>query len=70
MVEMKRLREAPISSGKPKFFKRAELGQSVDALLGRLAEADAGVEHDLLAAQCRRGRRWRASARKSVRCRP
>ena len=46
---MKRLREAPTRSGRP---KRLELGkpcQADDALFRRLAEADAGVEHDVLA---------------------
>ena len=46
---MKRLRDAPTSSGSPKDLSSASRAMAVDALLRRLAEADAGVEHDALA---------------------
>ena len=44
---MKRLREAPTSSGRPKLREFVEPRQRGHALLGRLAEADAGIEHDV-----------------------
>ena len=46
-------------------FQGAELGQHLDALFGRLAEADAGVEHNLLAADAGARPRSRASARRN-----
>ena len=46
---MKRLRDAPIRSGSPNDLSSAMPGERDDALLRRLAEADAGVEHDLVA---------------------
>ncbi len=46
---MKRLRESPIRSFRPKRLKSAQMRDGDDALFRRLAEADAGIEHDLLA---------------------
>ena len=46
---MKRLREAPTSRGSPKRLEFGKPRDADDALLGRLAEADAGIEHDFLA---------------------
>ena len=46
---MKRLREAPTRSGKPKRLELREPCQANDALLRGLAEADARIEHDVLA---------------------
>ena len=44
---MKRLREAPTSSGRPNDCEFVEPRQRHHALLRRLAEADAGIEHDI-----------------------
>ena len=46
---MKRLREAPTRSGRPKLAPGVEPGDTNQTLLRRLAEADAGIEHDPLA---------------------
>ena len=66
---MKRLREAPTSSGRPNFAERVETRDACDALLRRLAEADAGIEHDGVAANAGARRRSPASARRRHRCR-
>ena len=46
---MKRLREAPTKSGSPKRLNSASRAMQADALFRRLAEADAGIEHDAVA---------------------
>ena len=46
---MKRLREAPTMSGTPKPRHASSWAMQVEALLWRLAEADAGIERDALA---------------------
>ncbi len=48
-LAMKRLREAPTRMGWPSAAQFAEPRQCGHALLRRLAEADAGIDHDILA---------------------